>query len=178
MHTPVNEYEETSKTFIISKNNRIKEEFERRARITKAREIEKIMRRLGKAEQQRNVEIFKNLIKEEKQLHKELLEIDKSQRHREVLNKKHLVFRENKRKSYAKIERDFALTFAQHKNIIAKHASLGEKRRRENEYLDNSINRNVKSKVKNMKNQSEESTTTFRSFIKSDRYHTEQTKKM
>ena len=147
-HTPANEYEENSKMFMMMKSNKIKEEFERRARIAKAREIEKIMRRLGKAEQQRNVEIFKNLIKEEKLLHKELVELDKTQRHREIMSKKHMIFRDNKRKSFAKIERDFALTFAQHKNIIAKHASLGEKRRRENEYLDNSINKHISSKIK------------------------------
>ena len=42
----------------------------------------------------------------------------------------------------------------------------------------NKCNKHISSKIKHNKNPSEDSTTTFRSFIKSDRYHTEQIKKI
>lgn len=108
-------------------------------------------------------------MKEEKQLHRELVELDKNQRQKDVLRKRYMVFRANKRRSIAKMDREFALTFAQHKNVIAKHASIGEKRRRENEYLDLSHQKHDQSKIKNLK-QRDDSLTTFRSFMKSSRY--------
>lgn len=171
--TPVNEYAETSKSWIVAnKRQRRKDEYEQKSRISKNREIEKIMKKLGKAEQDRNVTIFKNLIKEEKDLHKELIKLDNDQRQKELQRKKFMVFRANKRRSLAKLDREFALTFAQHKNIIAKHASIGEKRRRENEYLDHSHHiAHNKSNVKNLKHQTEDSVTTFRSFVKSHKYN-------
>lgn len=59
-HTPANEYEETTKSWLIThKQNKVREEYDKRTQISKVREIEKIMKRLGKAEQDRNVTIFK-----------------------------------------------------------------------------------------------------------------------
>lgn len=115
--------------------------------------------------------IFKKLIKEEKELHKELLELDKNQRHKEMLKKRYLVFRANKRRSMAKVSREFALQFAQHKNVISKHASIGEKRRRENEYLESCLHKKSKSKTKSFRHVPDDSTTSQHSFIKSNRYH-------
>lgn len=110
--------------------------------------------------------------KKKNNLHKELIDLDKNQRERDILRKKFMVLRANKRKSVIKKEREFALTFAQHKNVIAKHANLGEKRRRDNEYHESSIKRKMNhSQVKNLKHQSEDSLTTFRSFMRSGRYH-------
>lgn len=66
-YTPANEYADTSKSWMVDhKNNTAKELMEQKSKIAKTREIERIMKRLGQAEQERNVSIFKNLIKEEK----------------------------------------------------------------------------------------------------------------
>jgi hypothetical protein len=66
----------------------MREEFELRSRVAKAREIGKIMKRLGEAEMEKNLQVFKGLIKEEKQLYRELVELDKGQRQREIINKR------------------------------------------------------------------------------------------
>ena len=71
------------------------------------------------------------------------------------MKKRYLIFKAHKRRSKAKKDREFARTFAQHKNVIAKHASLGEKRRREDEYKEQSVQRQNQNKLKNIKRRSE-----------------------
>jgi len=165
-NTPANEYAETSKSWLAGhKDMKMAHLLDQKTKVSKVRKIETIMKRLGKAEQNRNVLIFKNLIKEEKQLHKELLELDKNQRQKEIMRKRFNVFRANKRKSLAKLDREFTLTFAQHKNVIAKHASMGEKRRRENEYLEKNAKIRTNSNVKNLKQLSNVSMTSYRSIM-------------
>jgi hypothetical protein len=97
--TPANEYADTSKSWMVDhKNNKEKEQMAQKSKVAKTREIERIMKRLGQAEQERNVSVFKSLIKEEKGLHKELLDLDKNQRERDILRKRFMVCRANKKK--------------------------------------------------------------------------------
>jgi ABC-type branched-subunit amino acid transport system ATPase component len=70
----------------------------------------------------------------------------------------------------AKLEREFAKTFAQHKNVISKHASIGEKRRRENEYTEQSVQNYKKFKLNNVKHQKAESMSINRSYLRAQRY--------
>ncbi|CAI2372624.1 unnamed protein product [Moneuplotes crassus] len=172
-NTPAQEYAETSKSWVMNhKRRRMRENFELKSRIAKSREIGRIMKKLGQAEQDKNVSVFKNLVKEEKNLHKELIELDKNQRDREILRKRQMVLQAKKRRSLAQKERNFAVSFSQQKNMIVKHASLGEKRRRENEQLDKMKKRRHNSSYSNkFKFQSEESVTSMRSYMKSNRYN-------
>ena len=175
IRTPANEYEDTSKSWVMKqKQMKLREDIERKSHIAKTREIERIMKRLGKAEQERNVTVFRKLIREEKELHKELLQLDKNQRQKEMLRKKYLIFRANKRRSLARVDREFALSFAHHKNVIEKHASMGEKRRRENEYIETRQQRRGKNRPIHLKRVSDDSSTSEQSFIKSQKYFTKQ----
>ena len=100
------------------------------------------------------------------------MDLDKNQREREVLRKRYMVFKANKRKSIKQKEREFANSFSQHKNLIVKHASLGEKRRRENEYKEKMRQKkHTNSCVPETKAYTETSMASMRSFLKSGRYH-------
>jgi len=170
-NTPANEYTDTAKSWMINNNkNRIREDHEK-SRIAKTREIGKIMKKLGKAEQDRNVHTFKNLIKDEKNLHKELIELNKNQREREMLRKRYVVFKDKKRKSIAQQNRDFAVSFSQHKNLIVKHASLGEKKRREWEYREKIKRKKNNSFAHKPKFSTDDSMTSIKSYVRSGRYY-------
>ena len=112
------------------KKIRIQMEEHKRKEIVKVREINKLMKSMGKEEHENNIRLFQKYNEDEKQIIKALISKAKEQDLNEKINQKLRIIKQGRRKEIRKAEKNFALNFSKQKNLIEKYEKAGEKSKR------------------------------------------------
>jgi hypothetical protein len=116
---------------------RIQMEEQKRTDITKVREINKLMKTMGKEEHQSNIKLFQKYNEDEKQIVKELIIKAKEKELNEKISRRIHMVKAGRKKELAKSDAKFALNFSKQKNLIEKYEHAGEKSKRiRNEKLE------------------------------------------
>jgi hypothetical protein len=105
-------------------------EEQKKQEIMKIREINRLMKTLGKEEHDSNIRLFQKYNGDEKQIVKELIKKTKESEINEKLAKRLRVIKQNRKKDILKSEHNFALNFTRQKNLIEKYEQAGEKSKR------------------------------------------------
>lgn len=112
-------------------------EEKKKAEITKVREINKLMKTMGKEEHQNNIKLFQKYNEDEKQIIGSLIKKAKEKDINDKLTRRLQVIKASRRKELAQSDTNFALNFTRQKNLIEKYEQAGEKSKRiRNERLE------------------------------------------
>ena len=105
-------------------------EEQKRQEIIKVREINRLMKSLGKEEHDNNIKLFQKYNEDEKHIIKQLIKKSKEKEINEKLSKRLKIIKQGRRKQILKSETNFALNFSRQKNLIEKYEQAGEKSKR------------------------------------------------
>lgn len=105
-------------------------EEQKRKDICKVREINKLMKSMGKEEHENNIKLFQKYNEDEKQIVKALISKAKEQELNEKINKRLNIIKASRRKQKLKSDQNFAMNFSRQKNLIEKYEKAGEKSKR------------------------------------------------
>ena len=87
------------------------------------------MRRLGKEEHAKNIQLFQRYNEEEREIVNVLIMRERERNYVDTLAKKLTILSHYKRKKLKDSQLKFAQAFCQQKNVIAKYINMGEKKR-------------------------------------------------
>lgn len=105
-------------------------EEQKRQEILKIREINKLMKSLGKEEHENNIRLFQKYNEDEKQIISALIKKTKEKDLNEKITKRLHVIKASRRKEVLNSNKNFALNFSRQKNLIEKYEQAGEKSKR------------------------------------------------
>ena len=102
----------------------------KREEIIKIREINKLMKSMGKEEHENNIKLFQKYNEDERQIVNALIKKAKEKEINEKITKRLQIIKNSRRKDIIKSEMNFALNFSRQKNLIEKYEQAGEKSKR------------------------------------------------
>lgn len=122
-------FNSTTKKERLRDMNQMKAEIEqaKREEIVKIREINKLMKSMGKEEHENNIRLFQKYNDDEKQIIKSLIQKSKEKEINEKIAKRLHIIRASRKKEVNRSEMNFALNFTRQKNLIQKYEQAGEK---------------------------------------------------
>lgn len=150
-------------------------EEQKRKDIIKVREINKLMKSMGKEEHESNIKLFQKYNDDEKQIIKALINKSKEKELNEKISKRIHMMKASRRKELIKSETNFALNFSKQKNLIEKYEQAGEKSKRiRNEKLEKLSKIKTLRSIKSKKPQVQLSTQVFdTSLVVDDKFYKE-----
>ena len=105
-------------------------EEKKREEIVKIREINRLMKSMGKEEHENNIKLFQKYNEDEKQIVNALIKKAKEKDINEKIIKRLQIIKDSRRKDIIKSEMNFAMNFSRQKNLIEKYEQAGEKSKR------------------------------------------------
>ena len=102
----------------------------KREEIIKIREINRLMKSMGKEEHENNIRLFQKYNEEEKTIINSLIKKNKEKEINNKISRRLNIIRASRKKDLVKSEMNFALNFSRQKNLIQKYEQAGEKSKR------------------------------------------------